>query len=278
MTRLLSMPFGINCNNKWLELFFTGLTLAIYSLFLINITVLIKLSDTISVLMLKLSCSITVGSKLASFVVLKYKSVKIFGLYDRLLDYQIKSFITTNESYFSSVISILCAFVITVIGEAVYFCDLHFTDKIYKELTVKQEYLPINQKIQIFIISFYVNGWFIFIQSIYYEFNTLYTTFIEAFIEEFKRKLTKPDRNVLILTQRTVLKFCEFKFDLKKNINFIKYFLIIDMSSTSMIMIYALFNIPNYNIHINFFSIVYLFIMIVHFLWVRNSSIRVTLK
>jgi hypothetical protein len=107
MINYLLMIFGINCKNKWIATFLTGITLSIFSLIVVQIIAHISFDDEIKIITLKISCAIVFVSKLISFIVLKFKSTKIFELYDRLIDYQIKSYIKYNNHYISTVVFIL---------------------------------------------------------------------------------------------------------------------------------------------------------------------------
>ncbi len=154
MINYLLMIFGINCKNKWIATFLTGITLSIFSLILVQIITHISFGDEIKILIFKISCAILLVSKISSFILLKFKSTKIFELYDRLIDYQIESFITYNNHYISTVIFILFTITVTWIGTAVYLYDSQFGNiGFFEEFIENQESLPINQKNQIILIN-----------------------------------------------------------------------------------------------------------------------------
>jgi len=273
MVRYLSKVFGINCNNKWIGNSLTGLTLSILSLVVFQITFPISLKDELKILIVKISCSVTFASKIVSFLLIKYYSSKIFRVYDQIEEYQIKSFIK-YDNYFSTIISILFVFISTGLTTAIYFYDSYFNN-LFKELTEKQEIIPINQKLQVFLIHFYLHAWKILLQLMYREFNTRYISIIETFIEEINRRFNKPDRNVIINAQRTVLQLIEFRSNFKKNVEFIKYFIIIDILSMFGITIYPLIYIPTYNMNFNIFCILYLILMSIHFSWTIKTELKV---
>ncbi len=54
----------------------------------------------------------------------------------------------------------------------IYFCNLYF-NKLFKELTEKQELIPINQKLQVFLVHFYLYAWKKFLQLMYRELNII---------------------------------------------------------------------------------------------------------
>ncbi len=273
MVRYLSKVFGINCNKKWIGNSLTGLTLSILSLVVFQITFPISLKDELKILILKISSSVTFASKIVSFLIIKYYSSKIFRVYDQIEEYQIKSFIK-YDNYFSTIISILFVFTSTGLTTAIYFCDFYFNN-LFKELTEKQELIPIDQKLQIFLINFYVHALKTLLQLMYREFNTRYISIIETFIEEIDRRFNKPDRNVIINAQRTVLQLIEFRSNFKKNVEFIKYFIVVDILSMSGIIIYTMVYIPTYSMKFNIFCILYLILMSIHFSWTIKTGLKV---
>ncbi len=81
-----------------------------------------------------------------------YNLTKIFRVNDRTEEYQIKSFIKF-DNYFSIIISILFAFISSGFIAAIYLFDLYF-NKLFKELTEKHQLIPINQKLEVFLVHF----------------------------------------------------------------------------------------------------------------------------
>jgi hypothetical protein len=112
-------------------------------------------------------------------------------------------------------ITFLFAFISAGLTTASCFCDLYF-NKLFKEFTETQELLPISQKLQVFLIHLYVQAWKTLLELMYREFNTRYISIIELFIQELDRKVNKPETNVIINAQRTILKLIKFQSNLKK--------------------------------------------------------------
>jgi hypothetical protein len=165
------MIFGINRKNKCIGNFITNFTLSILSLVEIQIILPFSLSDELNILIVKISCSVTFISNIVSFLIIKYNSSKNFRVYDQIEEHKIKSFIKF-DNYFSIIISILFAFISRGFITAIYFCDLYF-NKLFKELTEKQKLIPINQKLHVFLVHFYVHAWNTFLQLMYRELNRL---------------------------------------------------------------------------------------------------------
>jgi hypothetical protein len=247
----------------------------IFCFILIQTTVVIELNEDMSVLFEKMSCLSIFVSNLISFLIIKLKSKNIFILYNKLIDYQQKSFIGGTNNLFSTIVSVL----ITLINMSASI-NQHLYSKpnfkeVYNELEVNLKYIPIDQEFRLSVIHFYVISWIIFIQLFYYQFNTRYITIINSFIEEIKRKANKPDKNVLILTQRTIFDFTEFRSDFNKNINFIKYFIIINIIAITLMFINALFHININQIDYILYIIAFYGLFYAHILWTMTSSLRV---
>ncbi len=272
MIRYLLMVFGINCNNKWIGNFLTGFTLFLFSLVVIPIIFPISLNDELKVLILKIFCSLTTASKIISILIIKFNSSKIVRLYDQIEEYQIKSFIK-HKYYFSTTISILTAFITSGFTTTIYYYDFYF-NKLFKEFTETQELLPINQKLQIILIHFYLHAWKTLLELMYRDFNTRYISIIESFIQELNRNVNEPDRDVIINAQRTVLQLTQFQSNFKKHFNFIEYFIFVDIFSISGIMIYALIYVPTFNLNFNILSISNLILMSIHSLWTFRSGFK----
>jgi hypothetical protein len=232
----------------------------------------ISLNDELKVLILKIFCSLTTASKIISILIIKFNSSKIVRLYDQIEEYQIKSFIE-HKYYFSTTISILTAFITSGFTTTIYYYDFYF-NKLFKEFTETQELLPINQKLQIILIHFYLHAWKTLLELMYRDFNTRYISIIKSFIQELNRNVNEPDRDVIINAQRTVLQLIEFQSNFKKYFNFIKYFIFVDIFSISGIMIYALIYVPTFNLNFNILSISNLILMSIHSLWTFRSGFK----
>jgi hypothetical protein len=198
---------------------------------------------------------------------IKYYSSNIFQVFHQIEEYQIRRFIK-YDNYFSTIISILFAIISAALTTTFYFNNLS------EEFIEKQELIPINQKVQIFLTHFYVHAWNTLLQLMYREFNTRNISIIESFIEEINRQLNKPDRSVIINAQRTVLRFMEFRSNFTKNVEFIKYFIVVDILLMSGIIIYTMVYTAIYNMF-NIICILYLILMLIHFSWTIKTGLKV---
>jgi hypothetical protein len=159
----------------------------------------------------------------------------------------------------------------TWISTAIHFNDSSFM-KIYKESDEKQETLPMKQKMQIILMSFYVNAWEYLVQFIFYEFNSRYVTILNEFNREIRR--SKPDKNAVIFSQIAVSEFTGFRVNINKNVNFIKYFIFIDTFGKTVLTIVPMFFIPNFNCNLNYIIVAHLVLTVVSFLWTMSSALR----
>jgi hypothetical protein len=233
----------------------------------------ISLNDELQVIILKIFCTFTTASKIISILIIKFNSSKIVRVYDQIEEYQIKSFIK-HEYYFSTIISILITFITCGSTTTIYYYDFYF-NKLFKEFTETQEFFPINQKLQTILIHFYLHAWKTLLELMYRDFNTRYISIMELFIQELERKVNKPERNVIINAQRTILKLIEFQSNFKKYLEFIKYFIFADIFSMSGIMTYSLIYVPTFNLKFNVFSLSNLILMSIHSLWTLRSGFKV---
>ncbi len=272
MIQYLSMAFGINFKNKWIANFLISQTFSILFLIVLQIAILIHINYEIKTPNYKILTLITFASKIISFLAIKLKSSQIFRLYDKLVDYQNKSYIKYYNHYISSIIFISFTFLMTWTSTAIHFNDLNFM-KLYKESAEKQETLPMKQKMQIILMSFYVNAWQCLVQFIFYEFNSRYVSILNEFNREIRRNVSKPDKNVIIFSQIAVSEFTEFRVNINKNVDFIKYFIFIDTFGKTVPIIVSMFFIPNFNCNLNYIIVTHLVLTVVSFLWTMSSAL-----
>jgi hypothetical protein len=161
----------------------------------------------------------------------------------------------------------------TWISTAIHFNDSNFME-IYKESAEKQETLPMKRKMQIILMSFYVNAWECLVQFIFYEFNSRYVSILNEFNREIRRNVNKPDKNVIIFSQIAVSEFAEFRVNINKNVDFIKYFIFIDTFGKTVPIIVSMFFIPNLSGNLNYIIFAHLVLTVVSFLWTMSSALR----
>ncbi len=220
--------YGINCKNKWIGYFTTGLTLSIFSILVIPVIYTKNSSNKTNEFFYKLLMSTLFVSKILNYWAVKYNSGNIFHLNYKLKKYQKKHSISELNINIYSVISINLSIVISLVGTKFNSCA-PFLIEIHKDFiqTMKSIFIPVTP--HIFLMAIYVYSCFIVIQLLYIEIKTRYISIIEDFTNEVKSIKTKPDKSVIISTQRSILKFVEFKDNIKKYVDFLKYGIFIDL-------------------------------------------------
>jgi hypothetical protein len=146
--------YGFNCNNKWIGYFTNGLTLPSF-LTTIIILIFIKISGNITnEILIKICLSISILSKLFSYLLIKYNSTEIFELSRELKKFQTNSSqLNINIfSIFSILFSALLAFILT----ENYFCIMNITE-LFEDLNEKIDSLLISSYLQNFdFLSYFV--------------------------------------------------------------------------------------------------------------------------
>jgi hypothetical protein len=264
--------YGINCNNKWIAFFTTGLALSSFStaFFVLKI---VKSSDNYEIeVLFKLFLLISITSNLFNYLIIKYKSTKLFELNHKLRKFQNKSRISQLNIQIFSLFSVLFSALLAFFTTKVYLCQSG-VDQLFEDLSEKMEILAIPSFFQIFILTFYGYLWYISIQLLYIEFKTRYISIIKEFNKEVMKEKSEPDSDVLILTQRFVLKFVSFKNDISSYVDFLKYSISIEFISTISFIVcfHILFSKPE----CSHFGISFMVSIIGYYLWTMASNLRI---
>jgi hypothetical protein len=272
MFEYLLMIFGINFNHKSIANFFTGFSLTIFTVLMIRISLLLKISDNFEIFSFK-TLSLTICfSNLFSYLIIKFKSRDILKLYFKMKDSRNDVFINSSINY-PSITSTVVWLLLTVI-----FTLLRFTDHRIEEncgsivFPKKGTFLPISSR---FVFIFYFHSWKLMLQLIYHQLYTRYSKIIKNFNCELKRKLSSPDLIVIQMTNRTVLRFIRYQTLLRKNVDFIKYFIIFDIITMSLF--FASWNSSTVSVSDRkcfVLSMSYIVVMLSNNLWIYLDSIQ----
>jgi hypothetical protein len=271
--------YGINCKNKWIRYFTTGLTLSIFSSLVIPVIYAKNFSNKTIEILFKLLMYTLCVSKIINYCLIKNKSNNLFQLNYKLEKYEKKRLISEINIFIFSIISFYLSIVITLFGTKFNFCASFLTE-ILEYLNQTVEFLPKSSFSQIILIAIYIYCyflifWFIAIQFLFIEIKARYIAIIKDFNNELKRIVTKPDKNVIILTQRTISKFIEFKDDIKRNVDFLKYGIFIELilPITAIVMVGSHGSIFDTKCHP--FSISFIVLMIGSYLWTMSYDFKV---
>ncbi len=266
--------YGINCNNKWIGYLTTGLTLSIFSKVVMPVMHYNNFSNKFSEIFFKTILSTVCVSKILNYFVIKHKSNNFFRLNYKLRNFQMKRSFGELRIYIYSAISLYLSIVISLLNTKYNFCEPYIIE-ILEDFNESMESLPIPPFSQIFLIKLYLYSWLIVIQFLYIEIKARYIAIIKDFNNELKSIVTKPDKNVIVLTQRTISKFIEFKDDIKRNVDFLKYEIFIELilPITAIVMVGSHGSIFDTKCHP--FSISFIVLMIGSYLWTMSYDFRV---
>jgi hypothetical protein len=159
-----------------------------------------------------------------------------------------------------------------IICTKIYFWELCVTE-MFKGFDGQLDLIPISSIIKFFVLHFYLNSWYVSIQLLYIEFKTRYISIIKEFRKEVLNEKSEPDGDVLKLTQKFILKFVNFKNEIKINVDFLKFGISAEFFLTIGLIIYANgFFTESKFYRLNIFRIV---LMIGYYLWTMSSNLRI---
>ncbi len=274
MIKHILKTYGINCNNKWIGYLTTGLTLSIFSSVVMPVMYSNNFSNKFNEIFFKPVLSTVCVSKILNYLVIKHKSNNFFRLNYKLRNFQMKRSFGELHIYIYSAIFLYLSIVISLLATKYNFCELYLI-VILEDFNESMESLPIPAFSPIFLIKLYLYSWFSVIQFLYIEIKARYIVIIKDFNNELKRIVTKPDESVIILTQKTISKFIELKDDIKRNVDFLKYGITIELIPhiTAIVLIGSHGSIFDTKCHP--FSISFIILMIGSYLWTMSYDFRV---
>jgi hypothetical protein len=215
-------------------------------------------------IVMKIFTAIIFLSHLISHSVIRIKSEKIFQLYYELKAYRSERLTNSNKNINFSIISL--AFLILSIATT---AMLTFEDQ-FEDL-FESFYFPAYFKLSSIVGQFYLHGWNILIQFIYYELYTQYNNIIKSFYKELIEKKTIPSKNVILMTQRNISNFIRFQSNLKSNIGFITYFIILNLIAYNVCLLCTIISDPDLNSWSYSSIMFYAIFSNLYFIWIRLS-------
>ncbi len=264
--------YGINCGNKLIEYFTTGLSLPIFFA-LVDILISLKnFNDLTTQFFNRLFLLTLCASRLFSYLLIKYNSPLLLKAYRELREYQNECFISESNIRIYYIITILLSFLMTAFSTIFNFCEPYIFE-IFEDLNETMNSLPIPPLALIFILRFYVNSWGLSMQLVYIDFKTRFISLIENFNKVVVRNNIKPAKNVLISTQRTIFKFVELKSEIKRNVDFLKYGISMEFFSTVALTVCTHDSVSNQECY--YLSTLRIVLTIGYFLWTMSSNFRV---
>ncbi len=266
--------YGIDCHNKWIGYFATVLTLSIFSSLVFPVIYVKNFSYILTKYLYKFLILTLCISKIITYFVIKYNSSKYFQLIRKLRKYQRKQLIGELNIYIFSIIAFYFSIVIAILSSKIYFSE-SFLIEIYKDFNERMESLPVPPSSLVFILKIYVYSWHLAYELIYIEIKSRYISIIRDFNSEVVKIVTKPNKCILILTQRTILKFIEFQINIKRNVDYLEYGNFIQLVLPIAIMVGSISNKECIYYSISFIVItigIYLWTMSYHFMARRAEN------
>ncbi len=269
MFEYILMIYGINFQNRILSQFFTGLTLTILSFLLIRYIFLIQIEDNFALLLIKILCFLMTLSNLFSYILIKLNSGKILELSSKIRSHRSHIFVKTMNFNYSSLMAITVWLILTPISILLRLSDQRI-EEVFQEFFSQINLTVVAKSSDLFLSIVFSNTWKILIQMIYHQLNSQYSSIIEAFIDEIERKVNYPDINVIRMTHRTVLQLMEMQTILKKYVDSIKYFIIVDLVILNLVfLMWSLNSFLNSDVYCYCLSLSYIIIMNSYNIWIR---------
>jgi hypothetical protein len=158
------------------------------------------------------------------------------------------------------------------IGTKIYFWELCETH-IFKSFDGQLELIPMPSIVKVFVLHFYLNSWYVSIQLLYIEFKSRYISIIKEFRKEVLNEKSEPDGDVLILTRKYVLKFVNFKNEIKRNVDSLKFGISIEFFLSIGLIVYS----NGFVMRSKFYrlNILRIILMIGYYLWTMSSNLRI---
>ncbi len=264
--------YGIFCYNKWIGYLATGLALSVFSGAIFAVKLFESFKSNTSEFLFKLFLIILFVTKIVNLLIIRYKSSELIELNNKLKNFQNKSRINQSFLNIFSIISILFSLLMAFIGTEIYFWELCATE-IFKGFDNLLDVIPMPSIIKVFVLLFYLNSWYISIQLLYIEFKTRYISIIKEFRKEVLNEKSEPDGDVLKLTQKFILKFVNFKNEIKSNVDFLKFGISAEFFLTIGLIIFSNgFVMESKFYRLNILRIV---LIIGYYLWTMSSNIRI---
>jgi hypothetical protein len=160
-----------------------------------------------------------------------------------------------------------------IISTKIYFWELYPT-KLIKGFDGELDVIPMPSIIKVFVLNFYHNSLYVSIQLLYIEFKTRYISIIKEFRKEVLNEKSEPDGDVLKLTQKFVLKFVNFKNEIKSNVDFLKFGISAEFFLTTGLIIF----LNGFVLESKFYrclNTLRIVLMIGYYLWTMSSNLRI---
>ncbi len=205
-------------------------------------------------------------------MIIKYKSTDIFELNQKLRKFQNKSRISQLNIHIFSILSLFFAGLLAFLTTKTYLCKT-FSTRLFEDLDEKIDSIPIPPSLQMILMYFYSFLMQNSFQLLYIELKTRYISIIKEFKINVMNEKSEPDIDVLKLTQKFVLKFVNFKTNIKRNVDFLKYGISMEFISNIVMLLFSHENSDCLHLEIPLIVLI-----IVNYLWTMSLNFRIRLN
>jgi len=269
MFEYLLMIFGMNVNKAYVNHLLTGLTVATFPATFVRLLNL-RL-ENLGLFLIEFFVITLLFLNSISFLLITQKSKEILKLKKEMRNHTILSYLRKSNAFSPTIVALIVWLILFTISITFQLFINNIDIMIVNSLN-EFNLINIAKDLSTPITIFYSESWRVLFRLIYHELNVDYSSLINCFNLELRRKLNNPDINVIRMTHRTVLHFIQFQTRLKKSVNFIYYIIICDTILITLLI--SVLNIvsDNSNNYITYhLTIIYLIVLCLYSLWIKNE-------
>ncbi len=266
-------------DEQFMSRIFLLITLSSICYSVAQVLLIIQLNDKILITLIKVMICLAAISSLVSYIYIIIKSSRLLYLLNVL-----KSLKTDNNNKNKSITYSTIFAIFVILSATIISFSLRDNYPNIKELfeePIKQlrhkNILQLTSDLSIIINYVFNFGWKITLQLIYYNIKREYLSILMSFNEQLVRRNCDPCVHVVDSTHRTVIKFFEIESYIHKNINFINYFIRIDI--TVIFLCHLLLCIHSVSdCDLRYFSTLFVYILIIYFYYTSSQLIELKVK
>jgi len=273
MFEYLIMIFGMNVNKRYVNHFFTGLTVAAFPATFIKIYNL--RFENLGSFLIEFFAIIILFLYLISYLLITLKSNEILKLKQEMKNYRIFGYIRKSNTFSPTIIALIVWLILFTIAITFQLFKNNIGIMMANSLN-EFNVIDIAKDLSIPPIIFYHESWRILIRLIYHDLNTVYSNLIDCLNIELQRKHDYSDFNLIRMIHRTVLQFIQFQTCLKWSLNYIDYYILLD--TIFMAFLLSVLNIYSNNSNSNityYLTIIYMIVLCSYSVWIKYEVNRI---
>jgi len=230
----LLLMYGLKKFDKRLtNKLFSNLTLMSLCFFIAQVILIIRPKENISLTSIKAMLCFTTISSFISYIYITKKSSILLNLRIKLENYQ--NNLSKFESNYSTTNSTILAIIVVISVTVLTFLfrnNYHHMKKVFEEPIEHLKYkkfLQINTDLSLIFNCTFNYGWKVIMRLIHYNIYKQYLSILKLFNKQLERRIGIPTENVIHSTHRVLIDFIHIKDTIDKNMNFVNYFIKIDI-------------------------------------------------